>query len=66
MTLSTDITQHVELICLKGCTAVREMIIAAGQGKVIDDIADLPQDVQHAILAELKSIMSVYDKQTRN
>lgn len=63
MTNSSDITQHVELICLKGCTAVREIINDYDKDKICENISTLPHDAQRAIMAELKSIMAVYDKQ---
>lgn len=57
---SSKIDHCVETISLKGCTEVWEIIAALERNQPIAETADLLQEERQAVLAELKSIMAVY------
>lgn len=57
--------QEIELavtqVCEQGCTYVRLLIQQLETGAVIAETAALSPAERQAVLAELKSIMAVYD-----
>lgn len=56
----TKIDQCVEALSLKGCEAVTEIICALERGAYVADMLELTEMEKQATLAELKSIMAVY------
>ena len=58
-------TSHecVEIICQLGCTAVRDTIVKLEQQEKVGELEHLNEKQKHNVLKELKTIMSVYDKQ---
>ena len=56
------VTKTVETICAQGCARVNELIIELDKGSKIKDTQELTQEETTAVLAELKAIMAVYDK----
>ncbi len=55
------IDDYVEIICNQGCTFVTQVISRMEQGEPIEELADLDNATEKAILEELKSIMQVFD-----
>ncbi len=55
----------VELICNKGCRAVRADIEALEQGRPVAGLGRLPEALRRQVLAELKEIMAVYGDSCR-
>ena len=55
----------VELICNKGCRAVRTDIEALEQGLPVEGLGELPEGLRRQVLAELKEIMAVYGDSCR-
>jgi len=58
----TKINQCVEALCHSGCEAVRATITSMEMDLSSVQTQDLDQQEYKAVLNELKSIMSVYDK----
>lgn len=58
----TKVTKAIEDICTHGCTRVSEIIIELEQGKDNPHTQELNDEDTAAVLAELKAIMAVYDK----
>ena len=52
----------VESICGLGCDRVREIIQALEAGELVGEASGLVESQRLEVLAELKAIMSVYDK----
>ena len=52
----------VERLCLKGCKAVWEDIAVLETGEPLPETRQLSVEENRAVLRELKTIMSVYDK----
>jgi|JYMV01.1.fsa_nt_gi hypothetical protein len=62
-TQSTDhVDEIVETICDTGCTSVTDIIARLDSAQPIDQTRDLSSEQQAAVLAELKSIMAVYNE----
>jgi len=56
-------TQHcVEQLCAEGCQSVRRYIRYLEQGKDLPQTHEMHEKEKQQVLAELKAIMSVYDK----
>jgi hypothetical protein len=55
-----QIDHYVELLCQKGCAAVREDIRLLEQGGILPELRSLDDLARQTILNELLSIMSVY------
>jgi hypothetical protein len=55
-----QIDQCVEILCLKGCRAVREDIQLLEQGVILPELKSLDDLSQQAVLKELRAIMAVY------
>jgi hypothetical protein len=55
----------VESICGLGCDRVREIIQALEVGELVSEASGLVESQRLEVLAELKAIMSVYDKDPR-
>ena len=61
-TSSLKVNQRIEAVCEAGCDAVRASIQTLEMGNSVALTDDLtPEEVQQ-VLNELKTIMSVYDK----
>ncbi len=56
----TKVSHYVEVLGLKGCAAIWRIIDDMEQGKEIAETASLSEEERAAVLAELKSIMVVY------
>jgi len=56
------INQCVESLCHCGCDAVRATITSMEMGLQSEQTRDLDKQEFSAVLEELRSIMSVYDK----
>ncbi len=54
------VEQCVEKMCHKGCRAVWSDIDALEAGKRLAEVEGLSKAEVHAVIAELKSIMAVY------
>lgn len=59
---SDKINHCVELLSLKGCAEVWRIIDALEQNLVVAESSNLNQEERTAVLAELKSIMAVYQE----
>ncbi|MGF1546646.1 MAG: hypothetical protein ACFCUG_04935 [Thiotrichales bacterium] len=59
--LEPVLDRYVERICSSGCAAVYGVIAAMERGELPPVVADLNGEEQRKVLAELKSIMAVYD-----
>ncbi|MBI5752395.1 MAG: hypothetical protein HZA59_09665 [Hydrogenophilales bacterium] len=55
------IEQAVTLICDQGCVRIRMLIQLLETGAAIQETTELDEAERQAVLAELKSIMAVYD-----
>jgi len=55
----------VELICNKGCRAVRADILALEEGRPVEGLGCLPEELRRQVLAELREIMAVYGDSCR-
>lgn len=62
-TSSLKINQRIEAVCEAGCEAVRASIKTLETGNPIALTDDLSPEESQQILDELKTIMSVYDRQ---
>ncbi len=56
----------VDSICGLGCDRVREIIQALEAGELVGEASGLVESQRLEVLAELKAIMSVYDKAPRS
>lgn len=56
-----NIEKTVELICQKGCKAVWTDIAILEQGEMVEEATGLVATDIVVVVAELKSIMAVYD-----
>ncbi|MFW2374537.1 MAG: hypothetical protein ACN4GM_15535 [Gammaproteobacteria bacterium] len=56
------VTKAIEEICAHGCIRVNEVIIELEKGQELQHTQDLSDEETASVLAELKSIMAVYDK----
>lgn len=59
---SDKVQQCIETLCIGGCDAVRTVIRNLEQGLQVPQADGLEPDERAAVLAELKSIMAVYDR----
>lgn len=55
------IERAVTLICDQGCARIRVLIQLLETGAAIQETTELDETERQAVLAELKSIMAVYD-----
>jgi len=55
------IERAVTLICDQGCTRIRVLIQLLETGVAIQETTELNEAERQAVLAELKSIMAIYD-----
>jgi len=55
----------VESICGLGCDRVRAIIRSLEAGELVGEASELVESQRRELLAELKAIMSVYDKDPR-
>ena len=58
--VSPRVSHCVEVLGLKGCAAIWRIIDDMEQGKEVAETASLNEEERGAVLAELKSIMAVY------
>ncbi|MEO1767015.1 hypothetical protein [Thiobacter aerophilum] len=58
------VEQVVTHICELGCTRVREIMGALAAQEAVPETAELGAEERAAVLAELRSIMAVYDART--
>lgn len=56
------VAKAIEEICAHGCIRVNEIIIELENGQGIDYTRELTDEETFSLLAELKAIMAVYDK----
>jgi hypothetical protein len=61
----TQIDDCIEMLCRKGCKAVRDDILALEQGRPLAETEGLSGEERRRVLAELKSIMAVYGNSCR-
>lgn len=52
----------IEILCQKGCKEVSLVILALEREEPLEELRDLSQSERQAVLAELKSIMAVYQE----
>ncbi len=55
------VEQAVEMLCLKGCKALWADIAFMEKGGVLPELANLDEGQRREVLAEIKSIMAVYE-----
>ncbi len=55
------VDQAVETLCLKGCKALWADIAFMEKGGVLPELANLDEAQRREVLAEIKSIMAVYE-----
>lgn len=55
------IEQAVTLICDQGCARIRVLIQHLETGAIIQETIELDETERQTVLAELKSIMAIYD-----
>lgn len=60
--MKSRVEHCVERLCLKGCKAVWEDIAVLETGEALPETRQLSAEENRAVLRELKTIMSVYDK----
>ncbi len=56
------VAKAIEEICAQGCIRVNEIIIELENGQGIEYTQELTDEETFSLLAELKAIMAVYDK----
>lgn len=56
------IVHTITVICDQGCAHTRMLIQALEAGAAIQETTDLDEAERQAVLAELKSIMLIYDQ----
>jgi hypothetical protein len=61
----TDIARYVEQLCQQGCDKVYEHIDALRAGRQLPGMGPLSPAERQAVLAELQSIMAVYESGSR-
>jgi len=61
-----DVDGCIERLCQKGCTAVRDDILALEQGRSLSETHGLSREERRLVLMELKSIMAVYGDSCRS
>ena len=61
----TDIERCVEQLCQQGCDKVYEHIDALRTGRQLPGIGPLSHAERQSVLAELQSIMAVYESGSR-
>lgn len=62
MSDSSGIHQCVETLCQLGCDGVRRTIAALEAGQPVAQVEGLDAEQRQRVLAELKAIMAVYDR----
>lgn len=55
------IEHTIHLICDQGCVRIRALIQILETGVAIQETTELNEAERQAVLAELKSIMAIYD-----
>lgn len=58
----TRTARCIEILCQKGCKEVSLVILALERGEPMEELRDLNESERQAVLAELKSIMAVYQE----
>ena len=61
-THADSVEEHVEHICEQGCRVVRKAIEDFDHGQQIADLQNLSHTERDLVMAELKDIMAVYEK----
>ena len=61
-THADSVEEHVEHICEQGCRVVRKTIDDFDHGQLIADLQNLSNTERDRVMAELKDIMAVYEK----
>lgn len=61
----TSVEMGVEAICNKGCQSVRRDIQLMEQGEQLAELMHLSEEQRQRVLAELKTVMSVYGDSCR-
>lgn len=61
-TPADSVEEHVEHICEQGCRVVRKAIDDFDHGQQIADLQNLSNTERDRVMAELKDIMAVYEK----
>ena len=56
------VAKAIEEICAQGCIRVNEIIIELENGQGIEYTQELTDEETFSLIAELKAIMAVYDK----
>jgi hypothetical protein len=59
--MQSDIEKTIDSVCMRGCDAVNAIIRALEQGQTRSEFAALGEDQRRLLLAELRSIMNVYN-----
>lgn len=57
-----QITQCIEQLCQCGCTDVRNTIALLEANQTVSQVEGLNAEERRLVLAELKAIMSIYDR----
>jgi len=56
-----QVDECIELLCQRGCSAVRGVISDLEAGRPVPGTEQLSMDGRRRVLAELKAVMAVYD-----
>lgn len=59
---TSKIADCVEILCHKGCKEVSQVILALERGELVAEAEHLNPDERQMVLAELKTVMAVYQK----
>ena len=59
---SSKVAHCVEILCRKGCKEVSLTILALERDDPMEEVQNLSKSEREAVLAELKSIMAVYQE----
>jgi len=59
--ISIKLSRHLDTLCNKGCTNVRNIIQQLETGNSLPELSELNEKERQQLLQELKAIMAVYD-----
>jgi repressor of nif and glnA expression len=59
--LSKKVSSKIELLCEAGCTQVNQVLEKAGNGEIIEELAEFNAHEIEQIVIELTNIMAVYE-----
>jgi len=59
--LSKKVSIKIELLCEAGCTQVNQVLEKAGNGAIIEELAEFNAHEIEQIVIELTNIMAVYE-----